>query len=238
MMKKDKIAADLRKIAKELIAYDGDAEALKIGTKLDDLHDQFEKALGERVKIYNDALAVFEAAEKEMKEAYASFKKTTGWDKAMKSCEEEIAVYEKAGGDIGKIQSKFKIASSKSKQPSYKEWLELVATTFNNAEFKKYMNLLANFKKNSVTLSNNLKMADTSFKEWDDEMKKLYEERGLALPKASVKTAGIKDIVKDIAKFVGNIFGKIGKAFATLIGAFDKSASDMQAESKKVAKLL
>lgn len=228
-----KVAKELIKMAKSLIAFDGDKDAVAIQTKLDDLYNQFETNLSERVKAFHDAEAQFEVAKQAMKDAYSAFDKDTGWSKMMKACSEEIAAFQKAGGDIGKIQSKFKIASAKSKQPSYKEWLELVATTFNNAEFDKYMKLLEVFKKNTVTLSNGLDMADAKFKEWDDEMVKLYEERGKKAPKAS-KTAAVKDVV-DFAK---NICKKLASAFEKLVKSFDNSKDKMEEQSKKIAKLL
>lgn len=245
-----KAASELMIAAKMCMAFDDDGtqgapaeaapvvssdKAAELSKRLDDLYDQFDAALSDRVKEYNAAAARYKLAEQQMKDAISEFNKETGWNKQMTACEQEIAAFEKAGGLISEIKTKFDLSSSVSLQPSYKEWLKWVLETLGADLFKHYLDRLDTFKKNTIKLSNNCKLADQQLKEWSDEAKSLYGDAGLKLPKASVTAAGLTDTLKsvgqNVADFTKRIFNSLKNSVLDLINSFTSSADSMEADT-------
>lgn len=205
------IARNLKRIAKSLIAYDDDGTIAKDLTKrVDKIADMFEKNLGERAKVLKEAYARVADLEKEFKDAFKEFDKETGYKDMVAAAEADLLAFQKAGGNIDTIQAKLKVAAGKSKQPSYKEWLEVVATLVNEATFNKYMTILEAFKKDTATIKTGFTFLDKGTKEWSDEAKKFYDERGLKMPKASMRReAGFMDFVKSIGNAFSKMFAKV-----------------------------
>lgn len=238
--KNERIARNLMHIAKQLVAYDDDGTIAKDLTKrVDKLSDMFDAALGERAKALREAYARVADLEKEFKDAFKDFDAATGYKGMVKAAEEDLLAFQKAGGDVGTIQAKLKVAAGKSKQPSYKEWLEIVASLLNEQTYNKFMESLEAFKKDTATIKTGFAFLDKGTKEWSDEAKKYYEERGLKMPKASVsRTAGFKDVVKEIGNAFKRMFANITSWCKDLVNSFKKNTSTIKSLDAKLQKAL
>ena len=233
------IARKLKMIAKSLIAYDDDGTIAKeLTQRVDKLADMFESSLGERAKVLREAYARVADLEKEFKDAFKNFDKETGYKSMVSAAEEDLMAFQKAGGDIGTIQAKLKVAAGKSKQPSYKEWLEIVSSLVNEATYNKFMESLEAFKKDTATIKTGFTFLDKGTKEWSDKAKEFYNERGLKMPKASVKTAGFMDVVKDIGSAFKKMFSEITNWCKGLISSFKKNTQTINALDAKLKKAL
>ena len=126
------------------------------------------------------------------------------------------------------------MSSDKSKQPSYKEWLLWVIKEFDYDEFKAYVSKLEVFKKNTIKLTNSCALADQAFKQWDEEMVKLYNDNDMKLPTASVKTGGI---VSDFISFIQKGFARVINGIQNLIGSLSSSTRDMSQSILKLEKI-
>ena len=234
------IARKLNRIAKSLIAYDDDGTIAKdLTQRVDKLADMFEASLGERAKALKEAYARVADLEKEFKDAFKDFDKETGYKGMVAAAEEDLLAFQKAGGDIGTIQAKLKVAAGKSKQPSYKEWLEVVASLVNEATYKKFMESLEAFKKDTATIKTGFAFLDKGTKEWSDKAKEYYAERGLKMPKASVsREAGFMDIVKSIGSAFKKMFTEITSWCKGLVASFKKNTKTINSLDAKLQKAL
>lgn len=244
-----RIASSLVKMARELLVTDDEAsengsqsdDAIKndlerekkhIEDNLDMLYNEFQDALGERVKVYEAAQAQFKKIETEMSQAFSAFKKATGWEAQMKSCAREIEAFEKAGGLVSEIRTSFQLATGKSMQPSYKEWLRWVVAAFDNDEVKAYVSKLEVFKKNTVSLSGICKQADVKLNEWSDEANELFDEEGLKLPTASKEAGAVSDFMKGawekLKSWAYKLFDEIGKSISKLADSCNGNAKEME----------
>lgn len=234
------IARNLKRIAKNLIAYDDDGAIAKDLTKrVDKLADMFDSALGERAKALREAYARVADLEKEFKDAFKEFDKETGYKNMVTAAEEDLMAFQKAGGDVGTIQAKLKVAAGKSKQPSYKEWLEIVSSLLNEQTYNKFMESLEAFKKDTATIKTGFTFLDKGTKEWSEKAKEYYAERGLKMPKASMnRKAGFMDVVKSIGTAFKKIFSEITDWCKGLIVSFKRNTKTINSLDAKLQKAL
>jgi uncharacterized protein YoxC len=153
------------------------------------------------------------------------------------AAEADLLAFHKAGGDINTIQSKLKVAAGKSKQPSYKEWLEVVASLVNEDTYKKFMDSLENFKKDTATIKTGFTFLDKGTKDWSDKAKEFYKERGLKMPKAS-RTAGFMDVVKSIGSSLVDIFNKITEWCKNLTSSLEKNTKTIESLNEIIQEAL
>lgn len=234
------IARKLKRIAKSLVAYDDDGTMAKeLTERVDKLADMFEASLGERAKALREAYARVADLEKDFKDAFKEFDKETGYKDMVSAAEEDLLAFQKAGGDVGTIQAKLKVAAGKSKQPSYKEWLEVVASLVNEATYKKFMDSLEDFKKDTATIKTGFAFLDKGTKDWSDKAKGFYKERGLKMPKASMnREAGFMDVVKEIGSAFKKMFSKITEWCKGLTSSLKKNTKTIEALDAKLQKAL
>lgn len=238
MNKNIKVAKELLKLAKSLVAFDDDgAIAKELTERVDKLAEMFEASLGDRAEALKEAYAKVIDLEKEFKDAFKEFDKETGYKAMVSAAEEDLLAFHKAGGDINTIQAKLKVAAGKSKQPSYKEWLEVVASLVNEATYKKFMESLEDFKKDTATIKTGFTFLDKGTKDWSDKAKEFYEERGIKMPKAS-RTAGFMDIVKSIGSSFVDIFNKISEWCKNLTASLKKNTETIKSLNEKIQKAL
>ena len=254
MFNRNLVARVLVKIAKNLVAFENDeeeaAKAVELGQKIDSLMGPAKAALKERQDELDKLTAKAKEVEKELKDAFKEWDAQTGYTASRKALEQELAEFEKAGGNLEKIASTCKVASRKSIQPSYKEWMLTIVSTLNDAELKKYFSsTLEAFKKNTIEVKTGISVLDVCRKEWSQEAKELADERGVALPKASrrltasgqIVTAGVLDWFKKIgmsvAAVIKDVFGPVIRCIKGLAGKATASAEKAKAFNGKIGKL-
>lgn len=254
MFKRNLVASALLKIAKSIVAFENDeeeaAKAVALGQKIDNLMGPAKEALKERQKKLDELTAKAKEAEKELKDAFKEFDQQTGYTASRKALEQELAEFEKAGGNLSKIAASCKTAARKSTQPSYKEWMMVVISTLNDAELKKYFTTtLDAFKKNTLEVKTGISVLDVCLKEWSKEAKELADERKVELPKASrrltasgeIVTAGVLDWLKKIgmaaAPLIKDVFGPVIRCIKGLAAKATASADKAKAFNGKIDKL-
>ena len=155
------------------------------------------------------------------------------------AAEEDLMAFQKAGGDVGTIQAKLKVAAGKSKQPSYKEWLEIVSSLLNEQTYNKFMESLEAFKKDTATIKTGFTFLDKGTKEWSDKAKEYYAERGLKMPKASMnREDGFMEVVKKIGPAFKKMFTEITNWCKGLVTSFKKNTKTITGLDAKLQKAL
>lgn len=245
-----RIARRLVRLAKAILAADGDApdagldselarKKADIEAKLAAMHQQYEDALGERNAEYERAKEEYRTACAKMKVAVDDFDRRTGWSRQLDACAAEIEAFKNAGGSVESLQSEFDISSGISKNPSYKEWLMWVIQKLHHEdedEFKEfeevYLNHLDTFRKNTTKIKTSCDMLGAEKKSWSDKMTDLYGEQGMKMPKADEeRTAGVLD-------WLGGLFRRIRSVVVDFIGVSRQNAKELDAFAASINRLV
>lgn len=231
-----KIAGELKRIASLLIVAEEDKDLDKINmlkAQADALRKQFEdanKAAEELRKEYEEKK---KEMEKQLKDAYKEFDRLTGYSDVVDQLTKEVKAY----ADTGKTLENYSdLIVRYSEKPAYKPQLDIALSLLNEDTYKKYKEILGDSNKIVVEYKTGMGILDAKYADWQQKTKDIYEERGMKLPKASLREASLKDVLGNIANFVNGIFGSIVTTFKNLIKDSKKNVNDLEKLNDKLKK--
>ena len=169
------------------------------------------------------ALATMEKAVDEkrdfLKAYYKTWKTETGYERMRKEVLAQAVKCLSVGDTLTDLADDLSISKRESEQESYKEKYNILVSTLNAAELKKYQRILGSFFSKQITeLKTGVKELDGAVKDWHESAQAIAKERGIDLPKASVagsRTAGILDGFFDVLKQIIPEFKEAIKGWVT-----------------------
>jgi hypothetical protein len=244
---KERGATEMLKLAKELVSFDPPAEMEKSVEALAKLAKEFKD--GQATLIAK--IADMEKQVSESRKLLVSFYK--GWEvqSGYRSLRAEVMVQaEKCmviGDTLSDLSGELTVGRRESEQESYKEKYNILVSTLNEAELKKYSRILnAFFRKQMTEVDAGMKELNGTVKQWHESAEAIAEERGIALPKAaSDKTAGfigdivdalksiIPDLIKRVQTWATEFFAKIRKN-GEVLDVMDAKLGRMVAKARSV----
>lgn len=241
-MKKEKIAKELLRVAKQLIAFQGQEQVMKDLKKIEEAKKTWKQIskendgnIAELQKQIDRLQKLKSQFEADKKQQFKEFDKTAKVTQTLKGINATLTTAVRTGenldtliSSLDQIDSEFSISSSKSKQPAYKQAWEVLVTTLTGSEYEKYVKRIqASFKKNIVEIKTGVEEMKSVVKSWDKDFEEFHKERKEEwdarnpdnpmpkLVKASKREAGLKDVVFGIGKWVREKYQK-------MVGLFDK----------------
>lgn len=241
-MKKNIIARELLRVAKSLIAFQGQEQVMKDLKKIQEAKKAWKDIckendgniaeLQKQIDILQQLKSKFEA---DKKQQFKEFDKTAKVTQTLKGINATLTTAVRTGqsldtlvSSLDQIDDEFSISSSKSKQPAYKQAWEVLVSTLTGSEYEKYVKRIqASFKKNIVEIKTGVEQMKSVAKSWDKDFEEFHKERKEEwdarnpdnpmpkLVKASRREAGFKDIVVGVGKWIRQKYNK-------MISIFDK----------------
>ena len=249
------MAKQLLRIAKNLVAYDeskikSQFEKIRVAKeKWINLSSQNDRNIDELQRQIDQLQSIKAQIEKKRKQQYSIFDKQVGVSVTLKSITDALAQAMRLGQNIdglvqqlSRMDEDFVINAHQSQKPAYKAAWEILVSTLTGTEYEKLVKLLqVSFSKNLVQISSCVDLMKKSSKSFNIDIEKQYEERveqwnkrnpNNPLPKklkASIKTAGVKDILFDIGSW-------ITKTYKEVINKFQKVLSNILGWNSKAQK--
>ena len=238
-MKNVFIARELKRIARELMSVEDDSlgNIKQLKADVDALSSRFKAVNSAAEAMRKEYEIKMKEMEKQLKDAFKDFDKQTGYSKLVKQLLEETKTY---ADTVDKFDEFSDLIVRFSERPAYKPQVEIIFSTFNEAERAKYSKIINDAEKIAVEYKTGMGILDGKFSDWQQKTKDIFEERGLKLPKASInRNAGLfSDAIDNIGKFVSGVFGKVASFFQSLLGKSEKIVSDLESQNDKLDKLL
>jgi hypothetical protein len=206
-------------------AYDPDAECEARLKELGALADEFKDTNAKLIAEVRAAEKKMKEAQATLKEAYTGWKRDSGYEKMRREVLRQAEQCMDIGDKLEDISDDLVVAQRESSQAAYKEKFAILVSTLNDAELKKFSQILDRyFNKVTTDLRTGVKVLDGSVKKWRDEAQDLADERGIALKKASdgrSREAGaIWDLISD---FVPKLVTKVKSVFTALYNRIFKT---------------
>lgn len=230
----------LYRLAKDLTAYDVDAEFEASVQEVGNLAQQFRdthQALIAEVGTMEKALQEKRAL---LASYYKGWKTQSGYEKARREMLRQAEQCMEVGDVLDDLAEDLQVVRRESTQESYKEKYNVLVSTLNEAELKKYSRILGSFfRKQTTEVKTGLKELDGAVKEWHESAQAIADERGIKLPKASelgrVRTANVLTDIAEILKGIIPNFVKGIKMWATkLWNAISKNGRELDKISSDI----
>ena len=249
------IAKELLRIAKKLVAFEGEDELKKnLGIIADsakrwkELNAETISATNELQKKINELIAQKTELENKMNENFPEFDQQTGVTVALKEAQDVLLGAVSMGEDIksfldqlSDIQEVIKIKATKSQTPVYKAMWEIIVSTLNSKEQEKFVeSVVKAVRKNMVELNTGFNVMKTAANTWDKEFVDLYNERAekwnkthdkkeqMKLPKASIREAGLKDLVQNVSSWIKSKFSVLISKMKSITSSLIKTESEIE----------
>lgn len=264
-MNKKIIARELLRVAKSLIAFQGEEDVKKDLQKIkeakkkwQDISRDFDSNINELQKQIDALQKAKSEFQSKKKQQFKEFDKTAKVTQTLKGINATLTTAVRTGqsldklvSEVGQIDSEFSISSSKSKQPAYKQAWEVLVSTLTGSEYEKYVKRIqASFKKNIVEIKTGVEQMKSVAKSWDKDFEEFHNERKEEwdarnpnnpmpkLVKASRREAGLKDIVLGIGKWIRQKYKKLVDKFENILKNSFGMQKDLQNVEDRVNEIL
>lgn len=230
-------AQEIIKLAKELmLVADEKADLEKTAKSVAELAREFKQK--------NAALlAQIDAMEKELKakrealaQIYKDWAAKSGYKTLKASLLQQAQTCMSIGDTLEGLADDVRVQRRLSEQESYKEKYNILVSTLNEAELAKFSAILDVFFNKQITeLKAGLKELDGELKEWSEGAQAISEERGLKLPKASEREAGVLgDALSSLKEMAAKLAGKITGIFSRLVDSITGNGKQLDKLAAKV----
>lgn len=239
-------AAKMVLLAKELVGFDVSKEFDATVKSTAALAQQFKDAHADLIREVNDAEKALKDKQDTLKAYFKDWATQSGYRPLRAALLQQAQQCMAIGDTLEGVVDDLSVQRRESEQESYKEKYNVLVSTLNEAELKKYSRILnAFFNKQITELKTGLKVLDEDLKKWQEEAQAIADERGIKLPKASMKQAGILDDVADairsiiprlvetVKDFFSGLMDKILRNGKTL-DAMDRELGSMVAKARSV----
>ena len=138
-----------------------------------------------------------------LKAYYKDWKKETGYEDSRRELLKQASTCMQVGDAMTELADDLSLVKRESEQESYKEKYNILVSTLNEAELKKYSRILDSFFSRQFTeLKTGVKELDGVVKGWHESAQAIADERGIKLPKSSdnIRQAGVVDGFMDVLK--------------------------------------
>lgn len=264
-MKKDLIAKELLRVAKTLLAFQGEEEVKKDLQKIkeakkkwQDISKDFDANISELQKQIDALQKTKSAFQAQKKQQFKEFDKTAKVTQTLKGINATLTSAVRVGQSLDQlvsaveqIDSEFSISSSKSKQPAYKQAWEVLVSTLTGSEYQKYVKRIqASFKKNIVEIKTGVDQMKSTAKSWDKDFEEFHRERKQEwdarnpnnpmpkLVKASIRQAGFKDVIFGIGKWIRQKYKKLVGAFENILKNSFGMQKDLQNAEDRINEMI
>jgi hypothetical protein len=233
-------------LAKELVGFDVSKEFEATVKSTAALAQQFKDAHADLIREINDAEKALKDRQDVLKAYFKDWATQSGYRPLRAALLQQAQQCMAIGDTLEGVADDLSVQRRESEQESYKEKYNVLVSTLNEAELKKYSRILNEFFNKQITeLKTGLKVLDEDLKKWQDEAQAIADERGIKLPKASMKQAGILDDVADairslvqklietVKDFFSGLMDKVMRNGKTL-DAMDRELGSMVAKARSV----
>lgn len=239
----EKVAKELVRIARELVAFQPDDTDDAKQAEAQAAVEEFEKFVSELPQDVQDAQAEVEKAEKALadakkalKDKYQSWASETGFDKAKKAFELALEKFQKFHVNVSGISTKYgKLTAGRSTRSADAELVNVLLSLMNETMRTKYASIREDFKKLTIQYKTGNKLLDVEFSAFNDNAQELIEKEKINVKKGSVEvTAGVWDKVKDFAGAVKDFFAGVIAKFAAIVTEAESVSNDLDAVNEKI----
>lgn len=210
-------AVGMLALAKELVGaatpeLNEKAEAVeKLATQFKDVHADLVKEINEAEKALKDKQDILKAY-------YKDWATKSGYKVVKAEMLNQAQRCMDIGETLESVADGMKVVRRDSEQESYKEKYNVLVSMLNEAELAKYSRILNTFFNKQITeMKTGLKVLDDDVKAWHKEAQAIADERGIKLPKASDRTAGLMDMVEAMGEAIGELVNTVRRFFSGLL---------------------
>ena len=235
-----RLAKELVLMARELTGANTTKELEEKLKKAAELARQFKDAHPELIQAIND----FERQMKEKQDIltafYKDWAKASGYADLKKEILAEAVQCMAIGETIDNLVDDITLSRRDSEQEAYKEKWRVLVTTLNQLEENKYVRELGTvFNKQITELKTGMKMMDGESKRWYKEAEDLASERGIKLPKASLRQAGIIDDLQGLVKsIVPKFIIMVKEFFSGMLGRIMENGQKLDKMDAEIGKIV
>lgn len=222
-------------MAHAINAYDQDAEVTKMTAQIAELVKVYKKNAARIIEERNAAEEAFKKTDAVVTAYTKNWRRDSGYDKIRAELLSQAQQCLKVGDVLEELEGDLRVLRRVSKQPSYEVAWEVLVSTLNGAEFKKFVARLEGaYAKLFTEIKTGVKDLDNVVKEWSKDAQDIAEERGIKLPKASI-TAGVVDGFLEVLKsIIPNLIRGIRKWGADLSRAVSGQTAQIDSITNSV----
>jgi len=227
-------------LAKRLQGFDTTKEFEESVKAVGALATQFKDVHANLIKEITELEKTLKEKQEILKAYYKDWATQSGY-KALRTAVLQQAQQCMAIGDtLDNLADDLVIQRRESEQESYKEKYNVLVSTLNEAELKKYSRILnAFFNKQITELKTGLKILDDDLKQWHEEAQAIAEERGIKLPKASMKQANIlEDVVDAIKSAIPKLVSIVKDFFSGLLDKITRNGRVLDAMDRELGTMV
>jgi len=206
-------------LAKQVLGYDVSKEFEESLRATASLAKQFKDAHADLIREMNEAEKALKEKQEMLRAYFRDWATQSGYKALRAAVLQQAQQCLDIGDTLDNLVDDLVVQRRESEQESYKEKYNVLVSTLNEAELKKYSRILNTFFNKQITeLKTGLKILDDDLKKWHEEAQAIAEERGIKLPKASVRQAGVLgDIIDAIKSVIPKLISTVKNFFSRLL---------------------
>ena len=235
-------AAEMLKLAKELVSFDAPAEMAKSVEALAKLGKEFKDGQAQLIQ----EIAVAEKALDDKRElltgVYKGWEVTSGYRKARAELMLQAHKCMAIGDTLTDLSGELSVGRRESEKESFKEKYNMLVSMLNEAELNKWSRVLnAFFRKQSTEIKDGLEELDDYVEKWHDSAKAVAEERGVELPalRGGKKFAGfVGDIMDALRTVIPDLIRRVNTWGAKFFAAIVQNGDVLDTMDAKLGRMV